>query len=174
MHWSVLVFAIFAPTQRPDSAALSTLIHRVEQGDAAARKQLEAIARPLSIDAAQERPDLPTARTLARVAFTLAQPTSDLDSALTHREQEWREPAVRALRYTLAADSGDSWAATALEQIAPYPYIWLPVGKELQQLRALAARHADLTSTLASTRIRLEIETGSLDSAATLLSRLTA
>ncbi len=109
---------------------------------------------------------------MAKVALVMAGPISPPESTRTAREDLWRFPAVQALRRGLAVDSGDAWYAEQLERITPYPYIWLAPARELTHLRALAARNAMLPVDLAMTRIRLELETGSLDSAALAFRRL--
>ncbi|HEX3926741.1 MAG TPA: hypothetical protein VHW65_01995, partial [Gemmatimonadales bacterium] len=107
----------------------------------------------------------------SRAAVALAEPFSGPEAARTANEDAWRSIAVRALRRTLTLDSADVWSAEQLEHITPYPYIWLAPARELQQLRAMATR-GPLPMNLANTRVHLEIETGSLDSAAAALAIL--
>lgn len=148
------------------------MVARVQQGDTAARRRLEPIAWNLVVAADANLPDAPTARLTARVALAMAAPLSPPEAKRTERESTWRHAAVRALRRALAVDSGDAWSAYQLETITPYPYIWLAPTDELAQLRGIVSRRAEVPTPLLLTRIRLEIEVGSLDSASAALARL--
>ena len=154
------------------SPKVDSLIARTYRGDASARQQLGGITRGMITDLVTHRVDAPTARATAQAAMAMAYPMSPIDSPLTKHDFEWRPGAVRSLRAALAADSGDLWSATHLENIAPYPYLWLDADKELQLFRALGRRHPDLAGELAATRIRLELEIGSVDSATRALEAL--
>jgi hypothetical protein len=160
-----------AAVQRGDSL-LDSLVVRVQHGDTAARRRLEPRAWKLVAAADVNLPDASTARATARVALAMAAPLSPPEAERTERESTWRGAAVRALRRALAVDSGDVWSAGRLEAITPYPYIWLPPSDELAQLRAISERDGDVPTSLALTRIRLEIEVGSVDSASRALTRL--
>ncbi|HEX3927734.1 MAG TPA: hypothetical protein VHW65_07035 [Gemmatimonadales bacterium] len=162
-----------APLACQSNTHVDSLIHRVELGDAAARKQLAAMARPMIIDAAQHSLSPADANRLAQIALTLAAPLGGPEDTLTAREAEWRRSAVRALRSALA-DSSDVWAVLQLEAIMPYPYLWQSASKELQQLRALTQRIPSLPVGLTEARMHLELEVGSLDSAARVLVELQA
>jgi hypothetical protein len=155
--------------------ATDSLLSRAERGDPAAAHAAEALGwRFVKQVADNGRLDAVTARTMARTALFLEGPLPAPDAAPTAKERVWRSAAVNALEMALAQDSGDVWSASELERIAPYPYIWMGPDKELVALRALLARRADLPSSLRLTRIRLELERGSADSAAEWLTRLPA
>ncbi len=160
-----------APARQPPDSALDALVARVEQGDAAARAKLQPIAWRMVENAAQHQLDAADARLTARVALAMADPISPPEAARTYREEQWRAPAVRSLWRVLATDSGDVWSAEQLERITPYPYVWMSPGDELAQLRALATRNKAMPTTLVVARIRLEIESGSLDSSDAALVR---
>lgn len=161
-----LVLAAAPLAAQQSSPKVDSLIARTYRGDASARSQLGGITRGMITDLVTHRVDAPTARATARAAMAMAYPISPIDSPLTKHDFEWRPGAVRSLRAALAADSGDLWSATHLEAIAPYPYLWLDADKELPLFRALGHRHPDLGGELAAARIRLELELGSVDSAA--------
>ncbi len=169
MRRSALIFLLLAATPlaaQQVSPKVDSLIARTYRGDASARKQLSGITRAMTIDLATHRVDAPTARATARAAMAMAFPMSPIDSPMTKRDLDWRGGVTRSLRAALAADSSDLWSAAELEKIAPYPYLWFDAEKELQLFRALGRRHPDLAGELAATRIRLELEVGSVDSAA--------
>jgi len=150
-----------------------TLLARVERGDSAAFHQLEPSGWAwIKTVADKGRLDPASARAMARTMLALASPIPTLDVPTTDRDRIWRSAAVNALEMALAKDSGDVWSASQLEQIAPYPYIWMDPDKELVALRALLARHRDLPPTLLLTRVRLELERGSADSALAWLTAL--
>jgi len=140
-------------------------------GDDRARRALEPLAWRLVVDANVDAPDAPTARTIAHAALALASPLSSPESTRSTEEAQWRPPAVRALRRALALDSADVWSAEQLEHITPYPYIWIAPQDELAQLRALKRLRARIGSSLTIALVGLELEVGSADSAAVLLSR---
>ena len=151
---------------------IDSLAVRVEGGDTSARRQLAPIAERLVRGASERQLDPAAAATFARVALAMASPLSNPEGERTSRESIWRGPAVRALRSALATDRCDVWSASQLERITPYPYIWLASVAELATLRALATCNLNLPLELRVTRIRLEIEVGSLDSAAAYFSDL--
>ncbi len=151
---------------------LDALITMVLHGDTAARAALQPIASRLIEDSQRNSRDAPLDSLAAQVALAMAAPISPPEASRTGREALWRAPAVLALRQLLASDSGNSWSAEQLEAITPYPYIWLAPARELTQLRALTARSAVLPTSLETTRIRLEIEVGSIDSADVALERI--
>jgi len=155
--------------------ATDSLLSRAERGDPAAGRAAEALGwRFVKQVADNGRLDAVTARAMARTALFLEGPVPAPDAAPTARERVWRSAAVNALEMALAQDSGDVWSASQLERIAPYPYIWMGSDKELVALRALLTRHPDLAPAPLLTRIRLELERGSSDSAAAWLARLPA
>ena len=153
-------------TAQQVSPKVDSLIALTYRGETKARRDLGTIARGMTIDLATHRVDAPTARATARAAMAMAFPMSPIDSSMTRRDLDWRGAVTRSLRAALAADSGDIWSATELEKIAPYPFLWFNASKELAIFRALGRIHPDLQGELAATRIRLELEVGSVDSAA--------
>ena len=180
MRWAALTSFLLAHAGVCASAqsagpATDALLSRAERGDPAAGHQVEALGwRFIKQVADNGRLDAVTARAMARTALFLEGPLPATDAAPTAKERVWRSAAVNALEMALAQDSGDVWSASQLERIAPYPFIWMGPDKELVALRALLARHADLPSPLRLTRVRLELERGSADSAAEWLATLPA
>lgn len=150
------------------------LIVRARGGDASALSELAPIARTLLQLAGDGKTDTALTHAAARAALAMTGPLSPPEHPKTSREHQWRSTAVKALRLGVAADSGDSWSAEMLEQLAPYPYIWIRPDVELTHLRALARRRPDMPADLRLTRLRLEIERGSLDTATRLLHELPA
>lgn len=180
MRWAAVTSVLLAHAGVCASAqsagpATDALLNRAERGDPAAGHQVEALGwRFIKQVAGNGRLDAVTARAMARTALFLEGPLPATDAAPTAKERVWRSAAVNALEMALAQDSGDVWSASQLERIAPYPFIWMGPDKELVALRALLARHADLPSPLRLTRVRLELERGSADSAAEWLATLPA
>lgn len=172
-----LATAIIAPPllAQERGPRADTLIARVERGDSAAFRELEPSGWDwIKTVADKGRLDPASARAMARTMLALASPLAPLDVPPTDKDRVWRSAAVNALEMALAKDSGDVWSAGQLEHIAPYPYIWMDPDQELVTLRALLARHPDLPPTLLLTRIRLELERGSADSALAWLAALPA
>jgi hypothetical protein len=153
----------------PPDDSLSVALPQL--GDAS-QADVERLLTSLVADGARANDNATASRRIARLSLELAAPITPPESERTNREGRWRGLAVRSLRRALALDSGDVWSASQLEAIAPYPYVWLAPSAELRQLRALASRRERIPLPLATTLIRLEIETGSLDSARSLLIRL--
>lgn len=164
----VLVISVFSPQQ---GTALDSLIARVELGDAKARKALSATASKLARSADERRLGIGEARLVARVTLALAAPLARPEISVSDNERMWRGPAVRALLRILELDSSDVWSAERLTSIAPYPTLWLPASHELQHLRVLS-RGASLPPALAVTRIGLELECGTVESAQHVLDSL--
>ena len=158
--WTVSLGAQAIP---PNS---DSLLVRLQHGDESVRRRLESIARPFLISANERSLPGDVAHRVATIALSLAAPISPPENAPTRREMDWRRPAVRILVRTLALDSGDVWSAGQLEQLTPYPYLWLAPHKELAHLRALARRDAALPPALVLAWFGLELEVGSPDSAA--------
>jgi hypothetical protein len=170
---TLLALATVRALAQSAGPATDALLSRAERGDPAAGHEAEALGwRFIKQVADNGRLDAVTARAMARTALFLEGPLPATDAAPTPKERVWRSAAVNALEMALAQDSGDVWSASQLERIAPYPFIWMGPDKELAALRALLARHADLASQLQLTRVRLELERGSPDSAAAWLATL--
>ena len=173
----ILAAVALLPGNRLSAQAIGprtdSLLSRAERGDPAARHQAESLGWLFVKRVAEEgRLDPVTARTMARTALLLEGPLPSLETAPGSKERVWRSATVNALEMALSQDSGDVWSASQLERIAPYPYIWMKPGQELAALRALLARHPDLPAFLLLTRVRLELERGSADSAAAWLAAL--
>ncbi|MBK7594073.1 MAG: hypothetical protein IPJ11_02200 [Gemmatimonadetes bacterium] len=162
-----------ASAQR-EGADFDALAVRVTAGEASARKELMPIARRMLVDwnGTPRRPE--PVRGMVTVFLAMAQPLTPLDQPPRENEVDWRGPAVRALRWLVAADSGDIPSLERLMRIAPYPYIWQPPEKELAHLRAAAARHATLPTRLGLAWFGLELEVGTTAGAARALARIPA
>jgi hypothetical protein len=168
----LLAHATYAQQVGPRTDAL---LARAEHGDAQARRDVETLGWDfIKLVAEKGRLDPVTARTMARTMLLLASPLPPIETPPTDKERVWRSAAVNALEMALAQDSGDVWSASQFARIAPYPYLWMNPDQELVALRALLAQHPDLPSNLLLTRVRLELERGSADSAATWLASLPA
>lgn len=160
VFWGVSLSAQVVPRE------LDSLSARLQKGDESVRRRIESMTRPLLISANERNLHGDLAHRVASLALLLAEPISPPENAPTKREMDWRRPAVRILVRALADDSGDVWSAVRLEQLTPYPYVWLAPRKELVHLRALARRNTALPSALALAWFGLELEVGSPDSAA--------
>lgn len=173
---SLLLLGLVRPSLAQEAGPRTdALLARAEHGDAQARHDVETLGWDfIKLVADKGHLDPVTARTMARTMLFLASPLPPIETPPTDKERVWRSAAVNALEMALAQDSGDVWSASQLERIAPYPYIWMDPDQELVALRALLARHPDLPSNLLLTRVRLELERGSADSAATWLALVPA
>jgi hypothetical protein len=151
------------------------LLARAEQGDKAALHDAESLGwQWIKLVAEKGNLDPVSARAMARTMLLLEGPLPPIETPPTEKERIWRSAGVNALGMALARDSGDVWSASQLERIATYPYIWMNPDEELRALRALLARHPDLPAPLRLSRVRLELERGSADSAAAWLVALPA
>ncbi len=173
----IIALLLCASTASAQEAGPRTdaLLERVERGEAQARKDAETLAWQW-IKLVAEKGRLPSVelRAMARTLLLLQEPLPPPDKGLTLEQRPFRGAAVHALQSALTQDSADSWSASQLERIAPYPYIWIRPDEELAVLRALTRRSAAIPSALLVTRIRLELERGSADAAANLLAVLPA
>ncbi|MBK9548164.1 MAG: hypothetical protein IPO52_03400 [Gemmatimonadetes bacterium] len=172
-----LAIAVTAPraacAQR-EGAEFDVLAARVTAGEAGARKELMPIARRMLLDWNEKPRRAEPVREMVTVLLAMAQPLTPLDQPPRENEVDWRGPAVRALRWLVAADSGDVASLERLMRIAPYPYIWLPPEKELAHLRAAATRLPVLPLRLGLAWFGLELEVGTTDGAARALERIPA
>ena len=144
------------------------LLARAEQGDKSALHDAEALGwQWIKLVAAQGRLDPVSARAMARtICSRWKAECLQADHLATVEGAAVSEAAaVHALEMALAQDSADAWSAAQLEHLAPYPFIWRDPDQELAVLRVLSARHSGLSPELLITRIRLELERGSPDSA---------
>lgn len=174
---AVLLSILIAPCCLAQEAGPRTdaMLALAEHGDAKALRDAESMGWLwIKLVADKGRLDPVAARAMARNMILLASPLPPIEAPPTEKERVWRSAAMNALAMALAQDSGDVWSAMQMERIGPYPYLWMDPDKQLTALRALLARHPDLPSTLLLTRIRLELERGSADSAATWLAALPA
>lgn len=153
---------------------LDALAARVTAGDGSARKELMPIARRMLIDWNEKPRRAEPVREMVTALLAMAQPLTPLDQPPRENEVDWRGPGVRALRWLVAADSGDAASLERLMRIAPYPYIWLPPEKELAHLRAAATRLPVLPLRLGLAWFGLELEVGTTDGAARALERMPA
>ncbi|HEY4321998.1 MAG TPA: hypothetical protein VGM77_12575 [Gemmatimonadales bacterium] len=179
----LLVVGVFlcAPPQiasaqraRSDSARLTALVARSERGDAAAHRSLEADGWLLvKTTATTGRLDPAHSRDLARIGIEMAAPWHSLEEPTEARDRVWRSATIQALNDALTGDPGDLWSAEQLQRLVPYPYIWAAPEQELRVLRALAARHPDLSPALRALTVRIELEVGSADSAAAAFAQIT-
>ena len=162
----VALLCVFSLGAQAIPREADSLLARLQNGDESVRRRIESMTRPLLISANERSLHGDIAHRVASLALALAEPISPPENAPTKREMDWRRPAVRILLRALADDSGDVWSAGRLEQLTPYPYVWLAPRKELAHLRALARHHVALPSALALAWVGLELEVGSPDSAA--------
>lgn len=170
-----LLFRPCSVVAQEAGARTDALLARAEQGDAKALHDAESMGWLwIKLVADKGRLDPVSARAMARTMLVLASPLAPLEVPPTEKERVWRSAGMNALQMALAQDSGDVWSASQMERIAPYPYIWMEPDKQLVTLRALLARHPDLPYAMLLTRVRLELERGSADSAATWLAALPA
>lgn len=157
---SILLAAPTLLSAQAKNSAVDALVVRVEVGDQSARRELNPIARRMLLDWNERPRTAESARAIARVLLAMAQPLTPLDRPPRENEVDWRGPAVRSLRYAVAADSGDIASLTLLTRIAPYPYIWRAPDHELAHLRAAAARHAVVPGAILLAHFGLELEVG--------------
>jgi hypothetical protein len=150
------------------------LASRVTAGEASARKELMPIARRMLVDWNERPRRVAPVREMVTVLLAMAHPLTPLDQPPRENEVDWRGPAVRALRWLVASDSGDVESLERLMRIAPYPYIWLPPEKELAYLRTAAQRLPVLPIRLSLAWFGLELEVGTTDGAARALDRIPA
>ncbi|MBP9899122.1 MAG: hypothetical protein KBF28_12160, partial [Gemmatimonadales bacterium] len=172
-----LAIAVAAPRAVPAQgpvADLDALAARVTAGEAGARKELMPIARRMLVDWNGKPRRGDTVREMVTVLLAMAHPLTPLDQPPRENEVDWRGPAVRGLRWLVAADSGDVESLERLMRIAPYPYIWLPPEKELAHLRAAATRHPTLPTRQGLALFGLELEVGTTHGAARALERIPA
>ncbi len=92
--------------------------------------------------------------------------------AATRLPAQGRIPQLDSL--LALARQGDAGSAARLEHLAPYPKIWTDPNRELKILRAVDGHAANVPVDVALTRVRMEVERGSADSAALALDRLVA
>jgi len=156
----------------PDPEHLDSLTSRLEGGDATVRSRVEREGRALFIWAAQRRLSGSTAHLVARIGLLFGRPFTSADSTIPPSELFWRGGLVSALHGALAADSTDIWAAATLEEMAPYPHVWLPAEREFRQLRALGRAHDSLPLSLTLAWLGMELERGDPDTAAVALARV--
>lgn len=171
-HAGLAVLLLAVPTLAAAQAAdrdVEVLAARVTAGESSARRELMPIARRMLLDWNERARQVETVRAMVPALLALAQPLTPLDQPPRENEVDWRGPAVRALRWLVAADSGDIGSLATLTRIAPYPYIWLPPEKELAHLRAVASRHAALPVSVVLAWFGLELEVGTTSGAARAL-----
>jgi hypothetical protein len=150
------------------------LLARAEQGDRSALHDAESLAwQWIKLVAEKGNLDPVSARAMARTMLAV-EGVPQADHLASLDERPFRAAALHALEMALAQDSADAWSVTQLEHLAPYPFIWRDPDQELVVLRVLSARHSGLSSELLLTRIRLELERGSPDSATAWIARLPA